>query len=238
MNSRQDTQQDPQQMDQQQQQQEGGNYTGVKRKCADFHACAVIDVKQRLLFGSSIRSSYRRRRDAPHLQPHSRYLRLMGLPIGCSGGGREITTAFCTHMAHVTRAKNSHSVMCLSWTPGGRRLLTGNQEGEFTLWDGINFSFELIMSAHDTSFRCMEWSHNSNYLLTADAGGNIKFWSPSIAPVNSVDSHNQQPIHALSFSPSDTKFVSCGDDSSVRVWDYADTSEERVLEGHGWVSYL
>mmetsp|Transcript_4868 Transcript_4868/g.10179 ORF Transcript_4868/g.10179 Transcript_4868/m.10179 type:complete len:140 (-) Transcript_4868:1001-1420(-) len=69
---------------------------------------------------------------------------------------------------------------CLSWTPGGRRLLTGNQEGEFTLWDGTNFSFELIMSAHDKSFRCMAWSHNQNYLLTSDSGGNIKYWSPPL----------------------------------------------------------
>jgi WD40 repeat protein len=103
-------------------------------------------------------------------------------------------------------------------------------------YDGmkVNFSFELIMSAHDTSFRAMAWSHNKNYLLTCDASGNIKYWSPSIAPVQSLDSHNQQAIHALSFSPSDTKFVSCGDDSTVRVWDWASHSEERVMEGHGW----
>ena len=123
---------------------------------------------------------------------------------------------------------------CLSWTPGGRRLLTGNQEGEFTLWDGVNFSFELIMSAHDQSFRCMAWSHNQNYLLTSDSGGNIKYWSPSIAPVQSLDSHGGQPIHALSFSPADTKFVSCGDDATVRIWDWAGHREERTLEGHGW----
>eukprot|EP00571_Detonula_confervacea_P008445 CAMPEP_0172330998 /NCGR_PEP_ID=MMETSP1058-20130122/61698_1 /TAXON_ID=83371 /ORGANISM="Detonula confervacea, Strain CCMP 353" /LENGTH=407 /DNA_ID=CAMNT_0013048247 /DNA_START=372 /DNA_END=1595 /DNA_ORIENTATION=- len=142
--------------------------------------------------------------------------------------------AFLTYCAHVTRAKNSNPVMCLSWTPGGRRLLTGNQEGEFTLWDGVNFSFELIMSAHDQSFRCMAWSHNQNYLLTSDSGGNIKYWSPSIAPVQSLDSHAGQPIHALSFSPQDTKFVSCGDDATVRVWDWAGHREERLLEGHGW----
>ena len=90
------------------------------------------------------------------------------------------------------------------------------------------------MSAHDASFRCMAWSHNNNYLLTSDSGGNIKYWSPSIAPVQSIDSHNGQPIHSLSFSPSDTKFVSCGDDATVRVWDWASRTEERVLEGHGW----
>lgn len=200
------------------------------RKCIDFHTPAVMDVSNRLYFNAS---RFHHVRNAPYLQPHSAYLRLMGLPIS-TASAPDPSTVFCTHLAHVTRAKNSTPVMSLSWTPGGRRLLTGNQEGEFTLWDGITFGFELIMSAHDNSFRSMAWSHNKNYLLTCDAGGNIKYWSPSIAPVKSIDSHNGQAIHALSFSPSDTKFVSCGDDATVRVWDWATHSEERVLEGHGW----
>mmetsp|Transcript_8303 Transcript_8303/g.9223 ORF Transcript_8303/g.9223 Transcript_8303/m.9223 type:complete len:485 (+) Transcript_8303:108-1562(+) len=196
------------------------------RRCIDYHGPAVTDVTNRLY-------SHVRNHHANHLQPHSEYLRLMGMPIS-SVSALNPSTAFVTYLAHVTRAKNSTPIMCLSWTPGGRRLLTGNQDGEFTLWDGITFGFELIMSAHDVSFRSMAWSHNRNYLLTSDAGGNIKYWSPSIAPVQSIDSHNGQSIHALSFSPSDTKFVSCGDDSKLRVWDWATASEEKTLEGHGW----
>jgi polyadenylation factor subunit 2 len=158
----------------------------------------------------------------------------MGMPLSDVNAPNHPSTCLVTFLAHVTRAKNSTPVMCCSWTPGGRRLLTGNQEGEFTLWDGITFSFELIMSAHDNTFRSMAWSHNKNYLLTSDGGGNIKYWSPSIAPVQSIDSHNGNAIHALSFSPNDTKFVSCGDDATLRIWDWASHSEERTLEGHGW----
>jgi len=203
----------------------------LKRKCIDFHNPAVIDLTNRL-YRKTCRSAYMRF-STDFLQPHSSYLRLMGMPLS-TVAAPNVGHAYLTHLAHVTRAKNSTPVMCLSWTPGGRRLLTGNQEGEFTLWDGITFGFELIMSAHDSSFRCMAWSHNRNYLLTSDAGGNIKYWSPSIAPVKELDSHNAQPIHSLSFAPGDTKFVSCGDDATVRVFDWATISEERVLEGHGW----
>jgi polyadenylation factor subunit 2 len=201
------------------------------RRCVDYHNPAVIDITNRL-YMKACRSAHVKHHQ-PYLQPHSTYLRLMGMPISTVSAPNP-STCYLTYLAHVTRAKNSTPVMCLSWTPGGRRLLTGNQEGEFTLWDGITFGFELIMSAHDASFRSMAWSHNRNYLLTSDAGGNIKYWSPSIAPVQSIDSHNGQAIHALSFSPSDTKFVSCGDDATVRIWDWATHTEERVLEGHGW----
>ena len=203
----------------------------LKRKCIDYHSPALLDLAQHRLYGKACRTHHVR--NQPFLQPHSAYISRMTLPI------TQISAPICssvylTYMAHVTRAKNSNPVMCLSWTPGGRRLLTGNQEGEFTLWDGVNFSFELIMSAHQSSFRCMAWSHNQNYLLTSDATGNIKYWSPSITPVQSIDSHEGQPIHAVSFSPSDSKFVSCGDDATVRVWDWARQFEERVCKGHGW----
>jgi polyadenylation factor subunit 2 len=201
------------------------------RRSVDYHVPAVLDLQNRLYVKAG--RTHQVRQFTRYLQPHSSQLRLMGMPL--SQVSVPVASAcYLTWNAHTTRAKNSSPVLCLSWTPGGRRLLTGNQEGEFTLWDGINFSFELIMSAHDASFRAMAWSHNKNYLLTSDAGGNLKYWSPSIAPVQSLDSHNNQAIHALSFSPADTKFCSCGDDATVRVWDWGSHREERVLEGHGW----
>ncbi|KAH9499370.1 WD repeat-containing protein 33 [Bulinus truncatus] len=36
-----------------------------------------------------------------------------------------------------------------------------------------------------------------------------------------------------SFCPSDTKFASCSDDGTVRIWDFMRCHEERILRGHG-----
>lgn len=52
--------------------------------------------------------------------------------------------------------------------------------------------------------------------------------------VQAFVAHGGQPVRALSFSPRDTKFVSCSDDSTLRVWDWELYREERVLQGHGW----
>lgn len=135
------------------------------RKCIDYHAPAVIDLEHRYYHKAS--KSSHTRHSQYYLQPHSSAFRLMGLPIS-SVADPVNSMVFCTYLAHVTRAKNSTPIMALSWTPGGRRLLTGNQDGEFTLWDGITFGFELIMSAHDNSFRCMEW-----YVRSLVLGGSI-----------------------------------------------------------------
>lgn len=38
----------------------------------------------------------------------------------------------------------------------------------------------------------------------------------------------------ISFSPTDTKFVSGGDDNLIKIWNFNEGVEERVLSGHGW----
>ena len=104
------------------------------RRCVDYHGPAVLDCQDRL-FRKACRSHHVLRHRRRFLQPHSSQLRLVGMPIG-GVSAPAASDCYLTWCAHVTRAKNSTPVICLSWTPGGRRLLTGNHEGEFTLWDG------------------------------------------------------------------------------------------------------
>ena len=35
----------------------------------------------------------------------------------------------------------------------------------------------------------------------------------------------------ISFCPTDTKFATCSDDGTVRVWDFLHCNEERILRG-------
>jgi len=44
---------------------------------------------------------------------------------------------------------------------------------------------------------------------------------------------HKDPVRQVSFSPTDTKFASCSDDGTVRIWDFQKCLEERVLRGHG-----
>lgn len=41
----------------------------------------------------------------------------------------------------------------MKWTPPGRRLITGSQSGEFTLWNGQSFNFEMILQVFIQIFR-------------------------------------------------------------------------------------
>uniref|UniRef100_A0A2N9H2U1 Anaphase-promoting complex subunit 4 WD40 domain-containing protein n=2 Tax=Fagus sylvatica TaxID=28930 RepID=A0A2N9H2U1_FAGSY len=119
----------------------------------------------------------------------------------------------------------------LAWTPTGRRLITGSQSGEFTLWNGLSFNFEMILQAHDQAIRSMVWSHNDNWMVSGDDGGAIKYWQNNMNNVKANKSAHKESVRDLR---TDLKFCSCSDDTTVKVWDFARCQEERSLSGHGW----
>jgi len=140
--------------------------------------------------------------------------------------------AVTTRFVKTATNKMRCPIFCLSWTPEGRRLITGASSGEFTLWNGLTFNFETILQAHDSPVRAMQWSHNDVWMVTGDHGGYIKYWQSNMNNVKMFQAH-KEPIRRVSFSPTDAKFASCSDDGTVRVWDFQRCYEEKVLRGHG-----
>ncbi|KAL0923094.1 hypothetical protein M5K25_007139 [Dendrobium thyrsiflorum] len=144
------------------------------------------------------------------------------------------STSFAAKFVHASTNKNRCSINRVLWTPTGRRLITGSQSGEFTLWNGQSFNFEMILQAHDQAIRSMVWSHNENWMVTGDDGGSIKYWQNNMNNVKLNKFAHKESVRDLSFSRTDLKFCSCSDDTTVKVWDFARCQEERSLTGHGW----
>lgn len=134
---------------------------------------------------------------------------------------------------HQSLNKVKHPVNVVRWTPEGRRLLTASSSGEFTLWNGTAFNFETIMQAHDSAIRALEYSHSDDWLVSADHDGVIKYWQPNFNNVESIRGHHDA-IRDLAMAPTDTKFVTASDDSTLKVFDFAAGREDTTLTGHGW----
>ncbi|CAF4362274.1 unnamed protein product [Rotaria socialis] len=155
----------------------------------------------------------------PHLvPPHA----LLSDPVNC------VMTKFIRPATNKVRCP----IFCVCWTPDGRRLITGASSGEFTLWNGLTFNFETILQAHDSAVRAMIWSNNEQWMLTGDHNGFVKYWQSNMNNVKVYQAHND-PVRGLTFSPNDTKFASCSDDSFIRIFDFMTGTEERELRGHG-----
>jgi polyadenylation factor subunit 2 len=139
----------------------------------------------------------------------------------------------CCKFTHVAVNKNRCSVNVVEWLNNGRRLLTGNHVGEFTMWNGTNFSFENMLQAHPCPIRAFHWMPDGSTLLSGDALGVVKFWDANFYPFVTFQAH-KEPIRDLTSSPNGAKFATCADEAHAKIWDFRTGQEERLLKGHGW----
>ncbi|XP_014293337.1 pre-mRNA 3' end processing protein WDR33 isoform X1 [Halyomorpha halys] len=191
------------------------------RKTVDYNAAIIKMLEARVW-----QRDYRDRRC---LQPDAMFIPdLMPPSIYEDNPINAVTTRFVKTATNKMRCP----IFCMAWTPEGRRLVTGASSGEFTLWNGLTFNFETILQAHDTPVRTMVWSHNEMWMVTADHAGYVKYWQSNMNNVKMFMAH-QDAIRGISFSPSDSKFASCSDDGTIKIWDFYRCQEERTLRGHG-----
>ncbi|KAL0784368.1 hypothetical protein Bca101_000613 [Brassica carinata] len=198
----------------------------TQRKAVDYTSTVVRYIQARTWQRDS--------RDVTSLQPTPAAAVDMLPPVAYSDNP---STSFAAKFVHSSLNKNRCSINCVLWTPSGRRLITGSQSGEFTLWNGQSFNFEMILQAHDQPIRSMVWSHNDIWMVSGDDGGTLKYWQSNMNNVKANRTAHKESIRDLSFCKTDLKFCSCSDDTTVKVWDFTKCQEEITLTGnagHGW----
>lgn len=195
----------------------------IKRQTVDYYSNVLLYTKSRFYRPHPLN-------DREEIQPFAEEaIKLM--PPEYSRHNSQ--SSVCSKFIHTSINKDRCPVFDMVWTPEGRRLITGNSMGQFTLWNGLTFNFETILQAHDSAVRAMEWSHDDKWMVTGDNDGIVKYWESNMNNVKAFKAHSEA-VRGLSFSPTDLKLASCSDDVKIRVWDFARGREESVLTGHGW----
>jgi len=170
------------------------------------------------------------RQAAQQLQCHYSYTKDLLPPFATPQNPYD---SICPRFVHSATNKTRAPVNVVHWFPHGRRLLSGTQTGEMTIWNGFQFHFENILQAHNASIRAMQWTPEENILVSGDQLGIIKFWDQYIYNFQTFQGH-KEAICDITISPTGMKFCSCADDSHAKVWDLRTGEEERAFTGHGW----
>ncbi|KAJ5155275.1 Polyadenylation factor subunit 2 [Penicillium capsulatum] len=139
---------------------------------------------------------------------------------------------------HQSIGKSKKPIVVVRWTPEGRRLLTGGHTGEFMLWNGTAFNFETVMDAHYDQIQAgvtsLGWSHSQDWLISGGQRGDIKYWRPNFNNVETIDDAHHDAVRDLAWAPSDTKFLSASDDTTLKIFDFTSRTCDTVLSGHNW----
>lgn len=85
--------------------------------------------------------------------------------------------------------------------------------------------------------RSMAWSHSGKFMLSGCHGGIVQWWDQGLTPVKKITAHEsadgQHTVRDISWAPFDTKFGTCSDDKTIKVWTVMGKCELKMT-GHRW----
>lgn len=71
-----------------------------------------------------------------------------------------------------------------------------------------------------------------NLLVTGDGQGVIQYMDEAFHEVFVMKEAHTEPVRGLSYSPLDSKLVSCSDDNFIHIWSASNDKPEMTLTGH------
>lgn len=126
------------------------------------------------------------------------------------------------------RLFNGRVPTCLTFSPDGRILASGDEDGRAHLWDRGSGK-ELRLGEHDGEVWCIQFLPDSKTVLTAGSDQCIRFWDPATGKeLRHLEGH-QGAIWSLALGSDGKTLASGSSDGTVRLWDLATGKQIRCL---------
>jgi WD40 repeat protein len=119
------------------------------------------------------------------------------------------------------------NVLTVAFSPDGRRLASGDQNGKIVVWDLSNGTALATLQHHAERILTAAFSPDGHTLATGNSDGSIRLWNVEQgSPIRELVGHHYG-VMGLVFTPDGRTIVSGCADGIVKLWD-ASTGEERA----------
>ncbi len=153
------------------------------------------------------------------------------LAYGARGGPVVKLRDVSTRTVATTEGRYDFGFTCLSYSPDGKIIATGHENGTIMLWDVATRTLAATLSGHNGGVYSLAFSPNGNTLASGASDENVKLWdvaartSFSTLPV-------KQPVTTVAFSP-DGSLVAAGTwFLRVKLWNATTGQEVDAFSDH------
>lgn len=119
--------------------------------------------------------------------------------------------------------------VAVSFSPNGRRLITGGSDGMVRIWDGRTGQPLIALKGHRSRVLSIAWTPDSSGFATGGSDGATRLWRSGIGRSPYPLEGHKSEITALAFSPAGSergrRLFSVSRDGDGRLWD-TDSGEQ------------
>jgi len=129
-------------------------------------------------------------------------------------------------------------IRCLSYSPDGLLLGSGDDAGAATLWDTRTAAERHVLSGHSDWVRGLAFSPSGRLLVTAADDGLACVWDPAVPtqPPGELIGH-RGGINSVMFSRDGSVVITAGSDRTVRFWEPVTCQLMATLDESGQITW-
>jgi WD40 repeat protein/serine/threonine protein kinase len=119
--------------------------------------------------------------------------------------------------------EHQSAVRVVAWSPTGRAIATGSDDGIVRIWDPTSSSIgsSSITVKHAGGVRTLAFTRDGKTLATGSLDQTARLWTSASGLPRGEPMRHRGPVVSVAFSPDDSRLVTGSEDGMVRFWDAA-----------------